>query len=89
MAHHPKCKGLITPTMGNGAGEKGVCTMGTPIWENNLALKGDAEAMWTGNYTSRCTMQKALEHTPQTMHKDIQQQCESQPEKKKKKKQWQ
>lgn len=54
--HHPKCKGLTTPTMGNGAGEKGACAMGTPIWENNLALKGDTEAMWTGNYTSRCTM---------------------------------
>ena len=67
--------------MGNDAGEKGVCAMGTPIWENNLALKGDTEAMWTGNYTSRCTMQKTLEHTPQTMHKDIQQQCWSQQKK--------
>ena len=36
--------------MGNDAGEKGVCLRGTPILENNLALKGDTEAMWTGNY---------------------------------------
>ena len=42
--------------MGNDAGEKGVYAIGTPISENNLALKGDTEAMWTGNSTSRYTM---------------------------------